>query len=148
MHVLTLATDYAIRSMIYLADRTGFVTAREISAAMSIPKSYAAQVLHALLKAGLVTTKKGQVGGYATARPASQVTVMDVMNVMDNGVRINRCLEDDHYCSRQATGYCVMHRVYRQVQDKVEETFRGLTLADLLKMQEEVLREAAGPQQG
>ena len=58
---------------------------------------------------------------------------MKVINLLEGTTRINRCLEDNHKCSRNATATCPVRKFYVRVQTYLEEAFRDKTIASLLE---------------
>lgn len=52
---------------------------------------------------------------------------------MEPSIKINRCLEPDEYCSRNASAECAVRRFYQAMQKEVEERWASLSLADILK---------------
>jgi Rrf2 family protein len=79
--------EYAIAAMVDLATQRGraLVPIQEIAARQSIPQRYLEQVLLALKRAGLLTSKRGSAGGYHLARPAEEITVGDVLRAVEGG---------------------------------------------------------------
>ena len=51
---------------------------------------------------------------------------------MEGTTRINRCLEPDGFCSRKGTASCSVHRFFLREQEKLERSFREMTIAKLL----------------
>jgi Rrf2 family protein len=76
--------DYAVRALLALAAAApGVVTARRLAGAGNIPRGYVYDVLADLRRAGLVEVHHGAGGGYALARPATEVTVGAVLRLLD-----------------------------------------------------------------
>jgi Rrf2 family protein len=138
---LTLATDYAIRTVLYLAQREGIVPTGEISEAMGIPKSYLVKILRDLRNKGYIVTSIGVKGGYELCREADQITVLDIIETIETTVKINRCLEEDAYCSRFATENCPVRKFYTIVQQNMEEQLSAVTIQQLLEPDQEEKRE-------
>lgn len=130
---LKLATDHAIRALLYLAKTKDVCSAQEISAKMHISLNYLRFTILALREAGLVTTQNGRVGGCCLVKPPEAITLYEVITVMEGTIKINRCLEPDNYCTRDAAGYCPVHRYYQGAQTLLEDYLRSVTLADILK---------------
>ncbi len=62
----------------------------------------------------------------------AKITLLDVMELMEDSVRCNRCLEDDGFCSRYATEHCEVHDIYATFQEIFDWYFGTITIADLL----------------
>lgn len=130
---LTLMTDYAVRTVLYLAEKGRTVPAGEISEGMSIPKTYLMKVLKNLRKAKYVEASTGINGGYRMAVKAENLTLLDIIQVTESTTRLNRCMEKDHFCSRSATRDCPVRRFYLTVQENIEEQLSDITIAGLLE---------------
>lgn len=84
---ISARTDYAVRAMLSLAaaqvDRTGPVSAEAIASRQALPKKFLEAILSDLRRSGLVTSTRGNAGGYALARPAAQISLGDVFRAVD-----------------------------------------------------------------
>lgn len=129
---IKITTDYGIRSVLYLASHSGVVTAQEISEGMCIPMGYTAKVLRTLRKAGLIHSQNGSSGGHQLTKDPSEITMLDIVDPLEGTIRINRCLEDDGYCSRNGVGTCPVHVYYEQLQQVMLDYLSGTTVADIL----------------
>lgn len=129
---LKITTDYAIRTVLHLAETKRITTSAEIAEAMSIPREYLINIIRDMRAGGLVDTFTGARGGYMLARAPQDITLYDIVMTMEKTIRINRCLEEDGYCSRYAVGFCAVHQVYSELQNTIEECLKGCTVADLL----------------
>ena len=97
---LNITTDYAIRLLLCLEEvgvkKTGPLIAEE----MVIPPKYIVKITTKLRTAKLIGSEPGSQGGYYLMKPLENITLMEVLSVMESTVKINRCLEPDAYCSR------------------------------------------------
>ena len=129
---LKVSTDYAIRIVLHLAVKGGAATSSEISSQMGVPRSVIATLATPLQKAGLLTTQRGAGGGFALCRRPEDISLHEIVNLMEGTTRINRCLEPDGFCSRNGTASCSVHRFFLREQEKLERSFREMTIAKLL----------------
>ena len=130
---LNITTDYAVRMTLYLAQQGGVAAAAEIGRAMAIPSKYVKTVAKPLCDAGLLRAVRGAGGGFGLNLPPEKITMHAIVNVMEGTTRINRCVEQDVYCSRNGTQTCPVRRLYQWVQDGVDEAFGKMTIARLLQ---------------
>ena len=74
---------YAVRLMLYLAEHDGGgpVSLKEVSESLGISKKYLEQIVSNVVTAKLVRSVRGAAGGYQLAKPASVITVLDVLRV-------------------------------------------------------------------
>lgn len=128
---LNLTTDYAIRTLLYLALRDTRTNTTEIAEAMVIPRSYLQNVLGKLRGAGLLSVSHGKDGGYVLAKEPSEITLWNIIQTMEGTTRINRCLEEDAYCSRFATKDCPVRVAYTTLQATFEEQLQAVSLETL-----------------
>ena len=128
---LIMASDYAIRALLYLAIVNRMAPASEISEKMNIPRQYLVTMSRKLKDAGLIDAVYGQNGGYFLARPADGITLLDIVSVTEGTTKLNRCLEHSQYCSRFATDACPVRATYVELQNVVEDMLRGVTLGTL-----------------
>jgi Rrf2 family protein len=78
--------DYALRAMLELAAAEGLVKSERVAAAQGIPQKFLENILLDLRHAELVTSRRGVEGGYALARPASEITVADVIRAVEGPI--------------------------------------------------------------
>jgi Rrf2 family protein len=94
---LSKRTDYALIAMRHLArspDR-GWASAREIAAAYEVPVELLAKVLQRLVRKGLLASHQGINGGYELARPATQISVAQVIEAIDGPLTMTACSDGD-----------------------------------------------------
>lgn len=128
---LNLTTDYAIRIILYLATKRGVVSSLEISEKMAIPQNAVLKIMRKLNKAGLTKNHIGVQGGYSMAKPATEITLLSIINLMERTSRINRCLEEDRYCSRFVTESCPVRNFYCILQQELESKLSAITIENL-----------------
>lgn len=129
---LKISTDYAIRIVLYLAITQTAATSAEISAQMGIPQTVIATLARPLQEAGILSTQRGSGGGFTLSRRPEDISLHEIVNLMEGTTRINRCLEPDGFCSRKGTASCSAHRFFLREQEKLERSFREMTIAKLL----------------
>lgn len=151
-------TDYAIRVLLFLSDRRGMVPMHVIAEALGISEHYLPKTLRIMRKERWITSVGGSTGGHQLVVPVESLTLWDVMCVMEDSMQCNRCLEPDKYCSRNATAYCPMRKVYKAYQQMNEAFWKSITIADVKRsggvaqilrafpytFSSEVMREAQG----
>lgn len=128
---LKITTDYAIRSLVYLAMMHECMSSHRISESMGIPQKYLIKILRELKAAGWVDSVCGGTGGYQIIKDPQSIRLLDVIQRMEGTVKINRCLEHDKYCSRFATENCPVRNCYTQMQHQIEDMLANITIAQL-----------------
>ncbi|MBL8290926.1 MAG: Rrf2 family transcriptional regulator [Bryobacterales bacterium] len=130
---LTLTADYAARVMIHLASLpVGERASRDILAeASQTPTHFLSKILQSLARSGLIVSRRGASGGFALARPADQLTLLDVLEAIEGPLALNRCLEKSTPCSRST--WCGAHLVWARAQAALIEVLRSATLTELAR---------------
>lgn len=127
---LNLSTDYAIRIMLMLVDKEEAVNARQISEDMKIPINTCKKNLQLLKNAGLVKSNAGVAGGYFLGRDPGKITIRDIGKAMGENLILNRCLERDCFCNRDAVEACTVRKIHAEAQKTFDKAF-GTTLRQL-----------------
>ena len=130
---LKITTDYAIRTILYLAQTKRITTSGEIADAMCIPREYLINIIRDMRESGLVRTFPGAKGGYLLAKQPEDISLYDVIIAMERTIKLNRCLEHDAFCSRDAAAYCMVHSIYEDLQEDMERLLKGHTIADIIR---------------
>lgn len=109
---LTREADYAVRAMLALVAGEPSVplSSRRIAEEWRIPRAFLVQVLGRLADRGLVTAALGRNGGYRLARPASQITLLDVVTAIESQPTDRRCVLRGSPCLPD--GSCLVHEAF------------------------------------
>lgn len=128
---LTRAGDYAVRAMLVLAeaDPTSWVSASRISAAMAIPPRFLPRVMRGLLQAELVEARTGRSGGYRLARPATSISLLDVIVALEPADDARRCVLRGIPCG--SDGRCAVHDSFTDARLALTEHLAATDLAAL-----------------
>ena len=129
---ITNAADYAIRSMLYIAslpeDRV--VLRSEVAEAQKIPSSFMAKILRGLVRAGLLRSSRGVHGGFALAKPASDITLLEVIEAIEGPISVTNCVPEPDACGHSAN--CPASAVWARVQDQIAEILGDASLETLV----------------
>lgn len=85
---LTGRIVFAIRAAAELVGQEGYVPLDEIADRQDLPTDYVRSSMSDLRRAGIVATRRGRVGGYKLARPASQITLADIIRAVDGPLTV------------------------------------------------------------
>lgn len=129
--MISQTAEYALRAMVVLltGDPQEFSASQDIAARAQVPADYMSKILHALVRAGLVTSQRGRNGGCKASRDGSQISVLDVVQAVDP---IRRILTCPLGLKSHGTHLCPLHRKLDDAVRMVEEAFGSTTLSDLL----------------
>jgi len=124
-------TRYGLRAIVYLAHQGGICSAREISEAEEIPFTYLEKIILKLAKAELIGVKRGASGGYFLKKPAGEISVDDVVQVLEKTTSPAPCVDKDFRCPRHQN--CPTRHIWEKIDASIHSTLRTITLQDLIK---------------
>ena len=128
--MLSQTVEYALRAAVYLADQAPHPrTTEQIADITKVPQAYLSKVMQGLARAGLVKSQRGIHGGFVLARPADELTILEVVNAVDPILRIRTCPLG---FSSHGLNLCPLHRRLDEALAGVEKAFAGTTLAEVL----------------
>lgn len=128
---LQVSTDYAIRILQYLhIHRNELPTAKTVAQAAGITYPFFIKLSSLLKHQGLIQTTQGRNGGYQLARPAEKISLYDVYRAVEGELNLNRCLEEDQYCSRDAVAACPFHNYFGALQESLITELSSKYIAD------------------
>jgi Rrf2 family cysteine metabolism transcriptional repressor len=133
--------EYGVRVMAHLAatDGSGPVSLGVIAEAEGLPLAYLEHLVQRLRRAGLVESRRGAHGGYSLSRPASTITMAEVVEALEGDIAPIECISADPkgelVCARevQTDRVCPTKVLWTRVQGSIVSTLRDITLADLVR---------------
>jgi len=132
---LTKKADYGLMALKYLAEQTApsgqpaAHSAKDIAQAYHIPPPLLAKILQTLARAGLLVSHAGTNGGYALARPATEISAFEVIRAIDGPLFITSCITIHGTCD--LAGHCTIKEPLRKVNDSIKELLSGIRISDL-----------------
>jgi Rrf2 family protein len=128
---LAPAAEFAVRGILVLADRYGQgpVSIDTICASRDLAKQYLTKIFAALAKANLIVPMRGAHGGYVLARPPDQVSVLEVIEVIEGPLCMNFCQNEVPQCEREE---CLLRPVWADIQSFVRNRLSSVKLSDCL----------------
>lgn len=130
---ISAKTEYACIAVMELAchkDMNAPVRIRSIAEKHHVPPRFLVQILLQLKEAGIVTSVRGASGGYQLLQRADQISIGDVMNIIDTPATAKR----NGVHRRDSSTIDVLTSVWETAEQKRQEHLRSITFADLLKM--------------
>lgn len=128
---VTKLTDYATVVLTVLAARPEAVlSATELAERSGLEVPTVSKLLKPLAQAGLVAGFRGVHGGYKLARPASAISLVEVVEAMEGPLAMTECSLDHGDCG--LSHQCGVRGNWRRINDVVVEALRGITLAQML----------------
>ena len=139
--VITRATEYAIRALLYLAKqpRGEIVYKRDICKTQDITPAFLTKILQPLIKIGIVGSQRGVGGGFFLVRDPAEFTLLDVVRAEEGPLYLNLCLEQPGICEKDV--FCPMHGAWKEVREEMLGVLGKYTFARLVGQEEENLRQ-------
>ncbi|WP_116366898.1 Fe-S cluster assembly transcriptional regulator IscR [Parahaliea mediterranea] len=132
---LTTRGRYAVTSMLDLAlhQGEGPIPLAGISARQDISLSYLEQLFSQLRRGGLVRSVRGPGGGYHLGKSASDISVAEVIEAVNESTDATRC-QGKGDCQKGST--CLTHHLWMNLSDQIHAFLEGISLNDLVERQE------------
>ena len=128
---LTLWTDYALRTLIYVGAKDGRLsTIAEIAESFDISKTHLMKVVNRLGRQGYIDTIRGKGGGIRLVRPPQEIRVGAVVRQTEEDLAVMGCLAAAGFC--RIEGCCVLRRALHEATLAFLDVLDGYTLVDLL----------------
>ena len=123
------SVEYGMRAVLYLAEKGSICSSREVADEMSIPRDYLIQLAQLLRNAGIIHARPGKNGGYSLAKDASEISMLDVFNALQNDrPRSERKeAEDANDLLQDITAAC------SAVEREMEEYMSSITLQNMIE---------------
>lgn len=123
---------FLIMTMLAESDADIFISISEIAKVKQVPSAYASQLVMSLKKARLIESKEGTSGGYRLARPASEITLKEIVEALEGPIAPVKCLRDkDHVCPSESN--CTIKPFWAETTLLVEQQLANKKLSDLVK---------------
>lgn len=123
------SVEYGMRAVLYLAEKGSVCSSREVADEMSIPRDYLIQLAQLLRNAGIIHARPGKNGGYSLAKDASEISMLDIFNALQNDrLRTERKeAEDASDLLQDITAAC------SAVEREMEEYMSSITLQNMIE---------------
>jgi Rrf2 family nitric oxide-sensitive transcriptional repressor len=122
--------EYALRAVAHLAyEAPSPRTTEQVAEATRVPPAYLSKVLQALSRGGIVKSQRGVGGGMSLAKPAAELTILEVVNAVEPIQRIKSCPLG---LKSHGVRLCPLHRRVDDAMAMVEAAFGKTTLAEIL----------------
>ncbi len=137
---LSRLSDYGIVILTRLAREPGrALPASTLAGTTSVSTAMTGKVLKLLTRAELLTSLRGAHGGYALARPATAITVAEVIEALDGPIALTSCVDP-------TTGECGIERLcparanWQRINRAIRDALAGISLADMAQAIPEAFR--------
>ena len=144
--------EYGVRLMVELGRQpdSGPVSLSSVAEAERLPLSYMEHLVAKLRRAGLVTSTRGAHGGYSLAHPATEITMLEVVEALEGQIAPMECFHESPegkvLCSHESNSdrACATKLLWTRVQSGVNRALLGTTLAELVEFSKPAGERAKG----
>ena len=147
--MLSKKSKYGLKAALFLAreDSQVPILISEIAAREGIPKKFLEQILLELKRHGVVQSRRGKGGGYQLGRPASEISLGEIVRILDGPLAPIGCVSVTAYqrceeCVDEST--CGIRQAMKRVRDSTASILDGTTLADVNQQTATMLRMERG----
>lgn len=122
---------YGVKAMVDLAvNHDGKpVSIKSISQRQNISEYYLEQLFAPLRRAEFIKSVRGAQGGYILNKEASDITILDIMNILEGPIEVSDCL-DSHDCDN--IDYCATRTVWVKMKHSIDSVLGGITLQNIV----------------
>lgn len=123
---------YGLKAMFELSinQKDGPVPLKLIARNQNISDQYLEQIFAKLRKANLVQSVRGAQGGYLLAKDANNITVGDILTVLEGPISLSDCVLDEDVCENSSI--CVTKVVWEKIKKGIDEVVDSITLQDMI----------------
>lgn len=127
---LSLQTDYALRTLMYLASVRERATIVEVAEFFRIPAPNVAKVVNQLARQGYVRSVRGIGGGIELAITASDITIGEIVECFEGSMHLLECVGTEDVCVIQS--YCKLRNVLARAEQVQVDYLKSVKLSDVL----------------
>jgi Rrf2 family protein len=134
---LSTRTRYGVRLMMALAHKYGQATVflKDIAKGEDISEKYLSLIIIPLRRVGLVNSIRGAHGGYSLAKDPSQITLKEIVDVLEGDCSLVDCVKNPSSCPR--VPMCAIRDIWSIIGGQISETLSSITLDTMIKMKQE-----------
>jgi Rrf2 family protein len=141
--IISTKCQYALRAVYEIArsNRGGVMTIWDIAKAQRVPRRYLEGILNQLRKGGLLEAQRGRSGGYRLAKEAGEITVGEVVRLIDGPILAVVCVEEAKAADCPMREGCVFLPTWQKVQQAIDQALDSTDFDHLVKLEKEARRE-------
>ena len=132
MRILSKASLYGIRAAVYVAlmkDDRKYVPIKEVSSELGISFHFLTKILQKLTHHKIMISYRGPNGGVALAKPAGDISLMDMITAIEPHEEFDQCILGLEGCGEAIP--CPLHEQWGETRDKIKAMFDNTNLAEL-----------------
>lgn len=131
---LSTKGQYGVKAMFDLAVNygSGPIPLNTIAERQNISEYYLEQLMAVLRRKKLVKSVRGAQGGYILAREPSQITVGEILDVLEGPIEISECLTDEENVECSRINYCATRLIWVKIKNAIDDVVNSITLKDMV----------------
>ena len=141
---ITRSEEYGLKGLVFLArqppEKMALVS--DISRDQRIPEKFLAKIFQRLSKVGLLRSSRGAKGGFSLGRPASKITLREIIEAIEGPIAVSRCLLKNGECGEEDT--CPLRDVWQEAQESFLGVLNRTTVEDLAKRAVQIGKRKGG----
>ncbi len=144
---LSTRARYGLRALIDMGlycDKEA-VSIQSIAGRQSISESYLEQLMAKLKRAGLVESTRGALGGYRFGRPVEEISVGDILRVLEGGLEAVDCPGNSSEGTCDGADLCVAKHVWKRINDSITAAVDTLMLSELIEESRKIQETGSTP---
>lgn len=127
---------YAIKALTYIArnsDSNKSVMTADIAREQNIPRKFLEIILRDLRNNRILESRRGKDGGFRLLRPAEEISLTEIMRIIDGPIAMLPCVSLNYYrsCDECEEEVCEIKGVFEQVRDRTLEVLNDKTIKSL-----------------
>lgn len=130
---LSTRTRYGTRALLDLALHnrgSSPMPLKDIAERQGISQSYLEHIVITLTSAGIINSVRGVKGGISLSRPASEITLKEVVEILEGPTKLVDCLKNKNLCPQE--GSCVTQDIWNQIGQAIDQVLASTTIQDLV----------------
>ena len=131
---LTTKSEYSILALIYIARNQdkGFIKIEEICLKCDIPRQYLVLLFSALKQSGYIKARRGASGGYKLAKPASKISIAEIIRLMDGALAPTESASRYFFSSTPLSNEKKLIGVFKEIRNYISNKLEALKLSELI----------------
>ena len=132
--LLTKASEYALLSLIYIAQKDAPSDVDTMSGELDISKSFLAKILQNLAREGILVSFKGANGGFMLAQKPEEISIKRIIESAEKRkTAVFECSISADSCASCKGGMCQIWPMFSALQSKIDDFLDTITLANIIK---------------
>lgn len=131
MKLITRDTDYALRSLVFMAkNKEKMFSAGQLVKELGIPRPFLRKILQLLHKRNVLRAEMGSGGGFGLAKPADKIFLVELMRIFQGPLTLNECLFKKRICPNKKS--CILRKKIGRIEKIVMRHLQSITVASLI----------------